>query len=146
MPSFSDHNKQANSNIGFVNFLQKSNCDYFDWKVTAAFYTAVHIVNAHLHSAVDEHYQRHSKVELALNPENELSPAKISMDAFIAYKKLHNLSRRSRYLIHEDEKSRDVEGMHYISEKHFSKAKNRLTEIMQYFEEKYNIKYTPLDN
>ena len=90
---------------------------------------------------IDQHYQRHCDAELALNPENICSPSKIEMDIYLSYKKLHNLSRRSRYLIHEDSKNRIAERPHYNSENHFNKAKNRLSEIIVYFEKLYKIKY-----
>jgi hypothetical protein len=141
MPNFSDHNLQANKNIDFLNYLISNCAEYYDWKVTVAFYTSVHIVNAHLAYVVDQHYQRHGDVENALNYANNMSPARISENTYIAYKRLHNLSRRSRYLIHEDAKNRQEERCHFISENHFKKAINRLTEIIEYFNKTYNIEY-----
>ena len=113
--------------------INEKSIEFYDWKVTVAFYTSVHIINAHLAKTIDQHYQRHCDAELALNPENVCSPSKIEMDIYVSYKKLHNLSRRSRYLIHEDSKNRVAERPHYISENHFNKAKNRLKEIIAYF-------------
>ena len=48
MPNFEEHIQQANSNIKFFNLINEKSQEFFDWKVTAAFYTAVHIINAHL--------------------------------------------------------------------------------------------------
>jgi len=141
MPNFEEHNIQADKNISFLNLLQTSTDIYFDWKVTAAFYTSVHIINAHLAKTIDKHYQRHRDVEEALNPYNQLSVSKIDEETYLSYKRLHNLSRRSRYLIHEDAKNRQEERPHYISENHFKKAKNRLQEIINYFENRYEVKY-----
>lgn len=132
MASFTEHLGQARHNCSFLNFLENNTEEYYDWKVTVCFYITIHLINARIADRDNAHYRKHRDVENAINPYN--GSCAIPENVFLSYKKLHNLSRRSRYLIHEDN-HRHIEGekAHYTSEKHFKKAKNRLQEIKDYF-------------
>jgi len=137
MATFSDHIAQAKHNNGFCEFICKNSDAFYDWRVTVNFYTCIHLINAHLAYIEDAHYRRHSDVEDAINPYNK-GTCSLPKEIFLSYKKLHNLSRRSRYLINE-KMSNHEECVHHTSENHYKKSVNRLSEIASFFEEKYKI-------
>src|ERR1700745_243676 len=101
MASFENHVRQAKSNLSFLKEVNKSS-KFFDWQVTTCFYTAVHLVNAHLAKCADLHYRTHQETKQALNPHSPLSTCKIDEDIFNIYVSLEKLSRRSRYLCNEE--------------------------------------------
>lgn len=74
---------------------------YFDWQVTACFYTSVHLINAHLAKSANLHYKTHQETKQAINPNNPLSIRKIEENVFELYESLKKLSRRSGYLCNE---------------------------------------------
>lgn len=136
MANFCDHIAQARHNYNFSKVLSSEN-EYYDWRVTVNFYICIHLINAILAYEKDAHYRRHKDVEKAINPFN--GECAIPQVIFLSYKKLHNLSRRSRYLIHEDNKMYAENCVHHTSENHYNKSVNRLSEIATFFEEKYKV-------
>lgn len=137
MATFGDHIAQAKHNYKFCEFICKNSDDFYDWRVTVNFYTCIHLINAHLAYVEDTHYRRHSDVEDAINPYKK-GLCCLPVEIFLSYKKLHNLSRRSRYLINEKMDNRD-ECMHHTSETHYKKSLNRLNEIASFFEATYKV-------
>ena len=144
MASFSEHLKQAEHNLDFLKSISKDYSEYWDWRVTTTFYTAVHIINAHLDKSVNKHYRSHQDVSLALNPNIALSISKVPMDVYLAYEKLSNLSRRSRYLIKEDltDKTANV----FITyDKHLARALKNLDTIESWFSSEYKITFPAIE-
>ncbi len=138
MASFTEHLAQARHNLYFIDFLDKNTPEYFDWKVTVCFYVSIHLINARIADKENAHYRKHRDVEIAINPYR--GNCAIPQNIYLSYKKLHNLSRRSRYLIHEDNHRFTEDSIvHHTSEKHYAKAKNRLQEIKDYFLLEYKI-------
>ena len=100
MPDLITHIGQAVHNERCARFILGQNSDYRDWAITAAFYAAVHLVEAcfttkpdigHTESARDrgkteQHRYRSNKI-------NELA-----QPAYASYRKLHIASQRLRYL------------------------------------------------
>lgn len=136
MADFNEHVNQANKNISFLQEID-SLSDCWDWKVTVSFYSAVHIINAHL-AKFDLHYRSHHDTEDALNPFNLLSATKIDEEEYVAYKSLNNLSRRSRYLCSENKSNKSV-SKHITFDKHFSKSIKKLDKLLIYFSKKYKL-------
>lgn len=141
MASFNEHLDQARHNYSFSLFLCSASDKFFDWKVTVNFYISVHLINALLAYEKDAHYRRHKDVEIAINPFN--GECAVPKNIYLSYKKLHNLSRRSRYLIHEDDHMYPENNAHQTSENHFKKSNNRLREIIDFIAEKYNVSIEP---
>lgn len=141
MALFEEHIKQAKKNLDFLKSTSNNNVsDFWDWKVTICFYTAVHLVNAHISSKMNHHYRSHDDVNKVLNPFNRTSIAIIPENYFTAYIKLSNLSRRSRYLVSDDMGVRDIKGF-FTSEKHFAKAVRNFDILMTYFVESYILNF-----
>jgi len=106
MANYNAHITQAKKNLYFLNSITDTN--NFEWQVTVCFYVAVHLINAHLAKQVNQHYRSHGQVDLAINSRNPMSPARLTDDLYLAYNKLFNLSRRARYLIHDDKENTDT--------------------------------------
>jgi len=88
MADFQSHITQAKRNLKFLEQTNTSSNGAWDWQVTIAYYTAVHIVNAHLAKGANLHYTTHEKVKNALF--KPLSPVKIDQNIYLAYHKLED--------------------------------------------------------
>lgn len=140
MASFNNHIDQAKRNISFLVEVNTAMNLYWDWQVTVSFYVNVHVINAHLAQAADLHYRTHEDVKNAINPHNNTSTVKIPLDIYLAYAKLEGLSRRSRYLCHDDPTIKD-NAQFPTYDKHFAKAIKQLDKILSYFGEKYSVDF-----
>jgi len=139
LASFDEHIKQAKSNLDFlVDINSKIIPNHWDWEVTTCYYTAVHIINAHLAKVGNLHYKTHDQTKDAINPYNQLSPSKLPPDIYLAYLKLEGLSRRARYLCNEDPKNNDV-NQFLTYDKHFGRAIKKLDDLIHYFKGAYGI-------
>ena len=129
MASFQDHIHQAKRNLQFLSEVteQPKSQVFYDWQVTCCFYVAVHLVNAHL-SVHGIQYRSHVDVSDALNPEKRLSVSRVPENVYLAYTKLRNLSRRSRYLYSED----NPDQVGHAFEKHVAKAIRHLDTILKF--------------
>ena len=145
LASFKEHIDKAKSNLSFLQAINsKAIPDYWDWQVTASFYVAVHVANAHLAKCAELHYRTHEDVKNAISPFNPMAICQISQEAYLAYAKLEGLSRRARYLCHEDyDKSNQI--AHFTHDKHFAKGIKNLDKFLKYFEDLYSIKFGALD-
>lgn len=141
MPSFNEHIFQAKKNFQLLGEIDENiqNCE--DWKVTIAFYTALHLVSAHL-AQLNSPKSSHTAVEHAINP-NIDSPTKIDEQIFIDYTSLYQLSRRARYLI-QDASSMSAPVV-LMNEKHFAKALNKLERIIKYFNTKHTLNFPTIN-
>lgn len=128
-----EHIEQVKKNLAFLEFVNNNTANHFDWQVTIAFYTAVHLVNAHL-SYFGLQYLTHNDTKRQLNPLIDISLGKIPAEPYQAYIGLGNLSRRSRYLVNIKDPKSNV-AMTY--EKHLSKAIRNLDTLLFFFTDKY---------
>ena len=143
MPETNAHIKRAESNFSFLNFIKDS--DFNDWKVTATFYTALHIINAFIYDKVKLSYRTHKKVEEAINPYS-MSPCKLDEDTYSSYQSLFSLSKRSRYMISE-KKANNSNETHLIYDKHVARAYRHLDTILKKFPQySKNIKKIEINN
>ena len=142
MVSFDEHINQAKRNLNFLKSVNDLTNNTWDWQVTIAFYSAVHLINAHLAKKADLHYRSHKRVDDAINPYNNLSFTRLKESEFLAYKKLQSLSRRSRYLCNDksDDKSASL-----TYDKHFSKAIKNLDTIIQWISTEYEVSFEEYD-
>lgn len=140
MASFESHTDQAKRNLNFLVSINESQRDFWDWQVTVCFYVNVHLVNAHLARVGDLHYRTHEDVKNAINPYNSLAIGKVSDEIYLAYTKLEGLSRRSRYLCHDDPANKES-GSHPTYDKHFAKAIKQLDKLLNYFGGLYSLDF-----
>lgn len=138
MPSFEEHIVQVNRNLKFLANINKSVPDCCDWQITVCFYTALHLVNAHL-SKFGLQYRKHSDVNHAINFAT-FSPGRLPEDVYIAYMSLQSLSRRSRYLVNEKDNKLREERAFLIFEKHLAKGFRHLDLLLNYFNNLYVLK------
>ena len=138
MALFDEHIAQARSNLEFLESINQTIGGYYDWQVTVCFYTALHLVNAHLtHHSLQ--YRQHKDVNFALNPEVPGSISKLPTPEYDAYMGLQRLSRRSRYLVNEkDNNVANIRGF-LTYEKHLATAIRNLDRLVTYFSSKYSL-------
>jgi hypothetical protein len=140
LASFAEHITQSKKNL---DFLAKTNLlinDRWDWQVTACYYTAVHLVNAHIAHLTNQHYRSHEQVKNALNPEIQLSPTKIPEDVYKAYIKLETLSRRARYLCHLS--GTDIDNQAYFTfDKHLKKSIKNLDVLLLFIKNRHSVTF-----
>jgi hypothetical protein len=136
--TFQEHINQAKCNITFLQNINNKIDNCIDWQVTVCFYTALHLVNAHI-SSNGLQYRRHTDVKDVLNPYNKLSLLKLPENEYTAYVSLQSLSRRARYLVSEKDGNL-VETTAFLTyEKHLAKAFKHLDVLMRYFSAKYSF-------
>ncbi len=144
MSYFSGYLNQAKHNIKFLESIQNQP-NIWDWKVTISFYTALHLINAHIEWQEERHYLSHTKVDAVINPYGN-SIAKLPENYYLSYQKLYNLSRRSRYLVSEKTNIRNTEIeiiAHKTHDIHFQKTLIHLDLIIEFMIKKYNLKDFP---
>lgn len=91
MPSRDEHLWQARHNDALIAHLQQEpDNPYQDWCVTAAFYSAVHLVEAYL-ATRQRHSADHAERDFVIRYESSLSPIRNS------YRRLKNASIVARY-------------------------------------------------
>lgn len=142
MPSYDAHLGKAESNFQFLSSVNRLITGYPDWEVTICFYTALHLMNAHL-AKHDLHYRSHNDVDYALNPYG-LSPSKITEDVYIAYRSLRSLSRRARYLVSEKGSNDSSVKASFTYDVHVAKACRHLDTILNYFHEKGTLGFSSI--
>jgi len=132
MASFESHIEQTTRNLKFFQEINTKS-DFFDWQVTALYYSAIHLMNAHIAKVGNLHYQSHSELKKALNPDYSLSIGKLPEKNFDNYISLEKLSRRARYLSNEKTNEQDGSQAFLTFEKHVSKAIQKLNSILHFF-------------
>ena len=88
MPSDTDHIQQARRNAQFLSTFDLAATPHAEWVIIVAFYTAVHLVEAHFARA-NLHWRRHED----RNRQVERQFPEISTDYMLLYKE----SRKARY-------------------------------------------------
>jgi len=143
LASFDEHIQQARNNLNFLCQVNQSLANHYDWQVTVCFYTALHLVNAHL-STFGLQYRKHSDVNHALNPDVALSVSKLPEDEYDSYIALQRLSRRSRYLVNE---KNDISSpfAYFTYDKHLAKAVRHLNLLITFFQSKYKFTISAID-
>ena len=141
MGTFKDHIDQSRSNLAFLSNISLKIQNCWDWQVTVCFYSALHLINAHIVQKTGLNYLSHSKVDEVINPYNRLSVAKLDENTYVSYHALYQLSRRSRYLLNENHASIDSSGITKASitySRHFSKAIRHLEVIIDFMKKKHS--------
>jgi hypothetical protein len=141
LASFNEHIDQAKRNIAFLCETNSMNPVSWDWQVTIAYYIGVHFMNAHLAQVANFHFRSHGAVDNAINPFNN-GAGKVPNEIYVSYGKLEGLSRRSRYLCHQDPAITDTTN-HVTIPKHFAKAMKSLDKIISHFSTLYSLTIQP---
>ncbi len=144
MASFEEHILQTRKNLSFLSKINNECNEYWDWQVTTCFYIAVHLVNAHIAKKSNQHYRTHSEVKNALNPYVDLSLTKLEEKEYLAYSKLMNLSRRARYLCHDNTDNKSVD-CHLTYDVHFRKSLKNLDILLNFFSKEYKLTFDILE-
>jgi len=142
MPDFNEHLNQAKRNLKFLEIANQPG-NYFDWQVTVCFYSALHVINAHLAHCNNSHYRTHIQVDEAINPFNQFSSSKLDSETYTAYSSLMKLSRRSRYLVNENLENHSP-NVHFTHEKHLKKALIHLDKVLHFFSNRYRATFDEL--
>jgi hypothetical protein len=144
MASFDQHIAQAKCNLDFLEKINAIGDNFIDWQVTTNFYIVVHLVNAFLAKESNLHYASHDLVKEAISPFGRLPNTRLKEPEFLAYVHLRNLSRRSRYLLFQEDPKTNIDKAHYILEKHFMKSFEYLDNLIIYFSGKYSLNFRTL--
>lgn len=144
MANFDEHIQQARRNLEFLSQINQKVGNFYDWQVTVCFYTALHLVNAHL-SKHNLQYRKHHDVNYALNPDVQLSVSKLPEEEYNSYMALQRLSRRSRYLANEKDNNIASSQAFLTYDKHLAKAVRHLDKLICYFNTKYSMGFTAVD-
>lgn len=138
MPDYNEHVRRSNENLQFLEKIRDFD-NYWDWKVTVSFYSALHLINAHIAIKIDHHYRTHNQVEKVINPFKNLSTTKLDEDTYTSYMALQNLSRRARYLVHEKRTENNRSATYFTFDKHLKKALYHLDKVISFFEKEHKI-------
>ena len=138
MARFNDHIDQTKRNLLFLEQVNNHSNNNFDWQVTVCFYSALHLINAHL-STFNLQYRKHKDVKDVLNPYT-MSPAKLPEEEYKSYIKLQSLSRRSRYLVNEKDGNLSDDNAYLTYSVHLGKALKHLDSLILFFTNKYALR------
>jgi len=140
MAKFEDHILQSKKNLYFLQSINNHSRECWDWQVTVAFYAAVHLINAHLVKILGHSIYSHKDTLSYINSEKQLSPSKLNEQEYLAYRKLYNLSRRSRYLCKDADSAKKGElDIAYLTHSiHLDKAICHLDLLVSYVAKTYN--------
>lgn len=136
MPSFINHIDKSIHNFEFLEQINSNITNSIDWQVTVCYYTALHLINAHL-AEFGIQYRTHKEVQSILDPTNPTSIVKIEEEPYLKYLELEMLSRRARYMTHGGNPSPKPA---IITEKHLSKCIRALDTIIIYFKRVFEKK------
>jgi len=144
LATFDEHISHSKDNLDYLSKINNSINERWDWQVTVCFYSALHLINAHVVKKTGKNYLSHSQISNAINPYNSLSISKLDESTFLAYEKLFQLSRRSRYLLSENFKKGDeveIQPACLTYSKHFKKTICHLNTIVQFISNAYNVEF-----
>lgn len=149
MGTYAEHINQAKKNFSFLSSINSQVDECWDWQVTVCFYTALHLINAHIVTKSNYNYISHNKVNKELNPFNHSSPSKLSKEVYLSYIKLFNLSRRSRYLLNDNFDSslprEDILRSSFTYSKHLKKAIHHLDIIIDFINTEYTEEFPQVE-
>lgn len=125
------HIEQAKHNESFLALTEKhSPKDYFDWKITIIFYSALHYVCAYVKYKKCYLGKSHEDLDKIINPDNKTSKATIDLKYYNYYKELYNYSRQTRYNpYNNDIKLQLAECLYQRSKEHLQELKKHFKHI-----------------
>ncbi len=145
MPRFNDHIEQAKKNFRFLSIINQTAPTHFDWQVTTCFYTALHLVNAHLEKGGNMQFRNHSAVKHVISPFSNIAALKMPPEEYACYESLFSLSRRARYLINDKDGHLESADAFFTYDKHLAKSIRHLDKIAQYFTKLYDFDFPEIN-
>jgi len=137
MPDASAHFRQAERNLQVVSILNSNPENYWDWQVTALFYSALHLVNGHIIKTDGGFYNSHAAVQTIIHYRNTESKASLPREIVIAYEKLQLLSRKARYLF--DPSMSNHKGPQFVGAVGFESAVHAYELVYRHIAHLYNL-------
>lgn len=137
MAQVDEHIAQVKKNLNFLNRISQIP-DSLDWQVTVCFYSALHLINAHIASKGLQ-YRKHSDVDNAINPFSKVPICSLPQEVYTAYSSLYKLSRRSRYLVDLKDNNINSNQGCLIYEKHLGRALKHLDTILIHFSSTFKL-------
>lgn len=149
MATYNEHIGQAKKNLKFLSSISSDIDECWDWQVTVCFYSACHLINAHLAKKSNCNYLSHKEVDSKINPFYPLSITKLDEDTYTSYTTLFQLSRRSRYLV-QDKRSAGsisvpVTPANFTYSKHLKKAIHHLEVVLNFIRKNYNENFDKVE-
>jgi hypothetical protein len=132
MPDFNQHFDQALENIGFVQKVSENHTNELRWKITAAYYTAYHLIQAFLAQKANLHPDTHTKLKGFIAPQSIFTTTRLPAAIYTSFIELEILSRKARYDSHIS-----------ITENHFSKTIEHLDAVIDFFKKQYSASVIP---
>ncbi len=147
MANFKEHIEQSKKNFKFLSEISTSLSECWDWQVTTCFYTALHLINAHIVAKTGGNYLTHKQVDAMINPFNTIPVASLTEEVYLSYNKLFHLSRRSRYLLGENNSATkgSLINASFTNSKHLQKAIYHLDKIADYINSEYKEEFPHVD-
>lgn len=142
MATFQEHIAQSKRNLDYLSRINFTVNERWDWQVTVCFYSALHLMNAHIADKNSMNYLSHKRVDAALNPYS-LSPGRLDENTYLAYNRLVGLSKRARYLINDKDNNvgkgtNDINDGFFTHSVHFKKAIANLDVVITYMSLNYS--------
>ena len=147
MAKYIDYINQAKSNLSFLNQIHSTSNGHIDWQVTVCFYVGVHLVNAYLVKERGMSFNSHTETFDAINFVNVVSPVRFTEEDYLAYRKLYNLSRRSRYICTDADKlkGQDDSVAYLTYDKHLGRSVKSLDKLLQLINNKYKEEFDKIE-
>ena len=121
--------KQAAHNEEFhLSICTQFSDDFFDWKITCIFYTALHYLKALASYRNVDLGQKHTDIFRSINPRNNLRVMQIPSNMFDKYDEMFRYSHSSRY----DGISTDEDTFKIIMKNDYQEAVKLLTPFKKY--------------
>jgi len=93
-----EHIEQARHNQNFHNCIEGNFEDnFFDWKITVLFYTAIHCLKALAAKKAIDIGETHVDIAKHIDPKSNTAKMRISANAYSEYKNLLQYSKTARY-------------------------------------------------
>ena len=93
-----NHIEHAKHNKDFIDCLCNHFPEqFFDWKTTALFYEALHLLKEYAETQQVDLGGTHEKISEAVNPASAKKVIKLEPDEYKNYNRLYTLSRSARY-------------------------------------------------
>jgi hypothetical protein len=142
MANENDHLDKVRSNIKLILRLEEFDNPPYDWLVTVAFYSALHLVHAHL-ARYSAHPGDHKELRFIMGS-CPIEECRVSERCYSNYLSLENYSRCSRYMRHHVSPTRRLETGFHVDHVKWQDAKRYLLVVISEMNLKcgYDISYS----
>lgn len=135
MPKEPDHLQRTRDNLDFLIANQSST--HLHWLVTTTYYTALHLIDAHL-SKLNIHPPNHDKRKEVIQAASPFKGASVTSGCYSSYCALEGLSRMARYMCNEKNNGNSDQA-HPTGPRHLKEALRHLTIVINELESRYKF-------